>query len=142
MTDSATTVISKVYRLAGGILAETEGAYYLVGELKEPCHFDQIGFEKPADADPDQKPKFIKLNPIGEVAIPEGEYLEMETQGEKLAELLFKRFVILRNYSVSDRLWRAATAEKESSGRVDARWLEELPEDVWDVVRDSLLRCV
>ena len=65
----------------------------------------------------------------------------METQGEQLAELLFKRFVILRNHSVSDRLWRVVTSEKTQDNKVNARWLEQMPDEVWEIVRESVLKC-
>jgi hypothetical protein len=134
-------VMSKVTRLGGGILAETHGTYYLVGELKGPCDFEKHGFKKPEEGDPDRKPKFKALEVIGEVKTEEGIYLEMEAEGEALAELLFERFVILRNYSVSNRLWNVATCNAKD-GKVDARWLEQMPDDVWEVVRESMLKCL
>ena len=132
--------VSKVYRLAGAILAETNGEYYLVGELKEPCDFEKHGFEKPPESDPDHPVKYKKLKTIGLVSLEE-EHLEMETQGEELAELVFKRFVILRNYSVSDRLWRVVMVRKKN-GAADARWLEQMPDEVWEIVRENILKCL
>jgi len=132
--------VSKIYRLAGAILAETNGEYYLVGELKEPCDFEKHGFEKPSESDPDQPVKYKKLKRLGLVSVEE-ERLEMETQGEELAELLFNRFVIPRNYSVSDRLWRVVTVKKKN-GITDARWLEQMPNEVWEIVRENILKCL
>ena len=40
--------VSRVGRLAGALLAETGGAYFLVGNLKRPCDFAAAGFEPPA----------------------------------------------------------------------------------------------
>ena len=122
-------------------MAETNGEYYLVGELKEPCDFSEHGFETLPESDPNNPIKYKKLTVIGDVSSEDGECLEMETQGESLAELLFKRFVILRNYSVSDRLWRVATEKKDRDGKVDARWLEQMPDDVWEIVKESILKC-
>lgn len=132
--------VSKIYRLAGAILVETNGEYYLVGELKEPCDFEKHGFERPPESDPDHPVKYKRLKTLGPVSVEE-EHLEMETQGEELAELLFKRFVILRNYSVSDRLWRVVTVKKKN-GITDARWLEQMPDEVWEIVRENILKCL
>ena len=139
MTQVATKV-SKIYRFAGAILAETSGEYYLVGELKEPCDFEKHGFEKPAESDPDHPVKYKKLKTLGPVSL-DGECLEMEMQGQELAELLFKRFVIPRNYSVSDRLWSVVTV-KSKNGITDARWLEQMPDEVWQIVRENILKCL
>lgn len=139
MTQIATKV-SKIYRFAGAILAETNGGYYLVGELKEPCNFEDYGFEKPLESNPDKTVKYKKLKMIGRVAL-DSEHLEMETQGEELAELLFRRFVILRNHSVSDRLWRVVTVNSKD-GITDARWLEQMPDEVWEIVRENILKCL
>lgn len=141
MPEALTRVMSKAARLGGAILCETNGEYYLVGELKEPCDFEAHGFEKPPESDPNDRLKFRKLKAIREISI-ESDYLEMETQGEALAELLFKRFAVSRNYSISDRLWRIATVQKKGKGVTDARWLEQIPDDVWEIVRGSILKCL
>jgi hypothetical protein len=141
MSQTDVKVISRVTRLAGAILAETNGEYYLVGQLKEPCDFSAHGFERLEESDPGHPVQYKKLKIIGDVVVDKGEYLEMETQGEDLARLLFKRLVILRNYSVSDRLWSVVTVEKNRDGKVDARWLEQMPDDVWEIVRENILKC-
>jgi len=141
VSDTPIKILSKVTRLAGAILAETQGEYYLVGELKEPCDFSKHGFEKPKEPDAHHPVRYKKLQVIGHVILEDGEHLQMETRGEGLAELLFKRFVILRNLSVSDRLWRVVTSHKDSEGKVDARWLEQMPDEVWEIVRESILKC-
>ena len=133
--------MSKVTRLSGAILAQSDGQFFLVGELKEPCNFEAAGFKKPQESDPDRPMKFKKLEPLRQVQI-EKDYLEMDTRGEELAEILYKRFVIERNLSVSDRLWRAVTFKKNERGVTDARWLEQIPDPVWQIVRDNMLKCV
>ncbi len=133
--------LSTVARLAGAIIAETNGEYYLVGALKEPCDFAGCGFAAPAESGPNQPVPYRKLNVVGDVALEEGDFLEMETQGEALAQLLFKRFVILRNHSVSDRLWRVVTCQKDQNGKTDARWLEHMPDEIWEIVRENILKC-
>ncbi len=141
MSETATKLISKVTRLGGAILAETKGEYFLVGELKEPCEFEEYGFEKPSESDPEHLLKFRRLKQFREITI-HSEYLEMEIQGEALAELLFKRFVIGRNHSVSERLWRVVTVGKKAKGVTDARWLEQMPDEVWEIVRENILKCL
>jgi hypothetical protein len=141
MSEAPSKAVSKVTRLAGAILAETNGDYYLIGELKEPCDFLKYGFQTPPESAPENPVKYKKLTVAGPVSSEEGACLEMETQGEDLAELLFRRFVILRNYSVSDRLWRVAILKGDKDGRADGRWLEQMPDDVWDIVRENILKC-
>lgn len=134
--------LSKISRLAGAILAETQGEYFLIGETKEPCDFQKHGFKTPSESDPENQPKYKKLEVTGPVVFDNSFYLEMESVGEELALILFKRFVIHRNYSVSDRLWGVVTCAREESGPIDARWLEEMPDEVWEIVRDSILKCL
>ena len=131
-----------VTRLAGAILLQTQGEYFLVGDLKEPCDFVQHGFERPAPGAADQKQPYIRLKAVSKVNSDEEVTLIMEGQGEALAQLLFKRFVILRNHSVSERLWRVAAGAADAQGRVDARWLEQMPDDVWEIVRENILKCL
>ena len=84
---------------------------------------------------------YRKLNIVSDVKLNDDHYLEMETEGEELAKLLFKRFIIYRNNSISNRLWNVVTCDTEA-GAVDARWLEQMPDDVWEIVRGDILRCV
>lgn len=141
MTQTIMTT-SRVTRLAGGILVQTNGKYYLVGQLKEPCDFLKQGFESPSKTVLDGKKSYIPLKAIATVTSDEEIVLVMETQGEALAELLFKRFVILRNHSVSDRLWRVVASGKDDKGHVDARWLEQMPDDAWEIIKESILKCL
>ena len=84
-----------VGRLAGAILAETGGQFFLVGNPKEPCDFVAVGFESPGVINAMERP-FIRLSPLRPVQIPEP-YLTMTVEGEGLARLLVDRFVIQRN---------------------------------------------
>jgi hypothetical protein len=133
--------MARVGRLAGAILAETEGRYYLVGELKEPCDFGRAGF-----ADPGERGEgslvYRALTPIGPVVL-EPPVVVIGLEGEALAGRLVEFLVIQRNGSVSERLWRLITAPEGqgATGEVDARWLGELPPAVWQIVQESVLRC-
>ncbi len=133
-----------VGRLAGAILAETEGQVFLVGNPKEPCDFAAVGFESPGVIDAMERP-FIRLSPLRPVQVPQP-YVTMNVEGEALARLLVDRFVIQRNGSVSDRLWRLVTDPKQENraapvGNIDARWLGEIPAEIWQIVRETVLKC-
>ena len=133
-----------VGRLAGAILAETEGQFFLVGNPKEPCDFAAVGFEPPGVIDAMERP-FIRLSPLRPVQVPQP-YVTMQVEGEALARLLVDRFVIQRNGSVSDRLWRLVIDPKQENrvapvGNIDARWLGEIPAEIWQIVRETVLKC-
>lgn len=133
-----------VGRLAGAILAETEGQFFLVGNPKEPCDFVAVGFASPGVIDAMMRP-FIRLSPLCLVQVPQP-HLTMPIEGEALARLLVDRFVIPRNGSVSDRLWRLVTDPEqeyraEPVSTIDARWLGEIPEEIWRMVRETVLKC-
>jgi hypothetical protein len=138
-------MMARVGRLAGAILAETGGEFFLVGNTKEPCDFEAAGFEAPGEIDAVED-AYIRLVPRGavELAAP---YLTLELEGEALAALLAERLLIERNASVSDRLWRllidpSGQEEVPEDEAVDARWLPEIPAPIWGIVRDTVLRCL
>ncbi|MDE3020060.1 MAG: precorrin-3B C(17)-methyltransferase, partial [Nitrospirota bacterium] len=129
--------MARVGRLAGAILAETEGQFFLVGNPKEPCDFATVGFEPPGVINALERP-FVRLVPCRSVQVPQP-YLTLDVEGEALAWLLVDRFVIQRNGSVSDRLWRLVTDPKQENravmnGNIDARWLGEVPAEIWHIV--------
>ncbi len=136
--------MSRISRLSGAILAQTNGRYFLVGDLKEPCNFANAGFETPGEIEPLVRP-YIELKPLNAIAIT-APYLEMNVEGEALAALLAKRFLIERNGSVSDRLWRIVTHHQgmdddSEVSIIQAQWIAEIPSPVWQIVRDSVLKC-
>jgi hypothetical protein len=70
-----------------------------------------------------------------------------EEEGEALAATLGDRLLIERNRSVSERLWRllfdpSADDDPPANGIVHARWLTEMPAEIWSIVRDTVLRCL
>jgi hypothetical protein len=105
--------VARIGRWMGAIVVEADGRQLMVGNPKEPCTF----------APP------VPLGSVVEVADDRGV--------EELAKLLHARLVIQRNDSVSERLWRIVTHD----GAVRAQWLIDVPAHVWDIVRDSVLRC-
>ena len=138
-------MMARVGRIAGAILAETGGEFFLVGNTKEPCDFEAAGFESPGEIDALER-HYIRLAPrrAVELAAP---YLRLDLEGEALAALLAERLLIERNASVSDRLWRllidpSGQEELPEEEAVDARWLVEIPAPIWGIVRDTVLRCL
>ena len=138
-------MMARVGRLAGALLAETGGEFFLVGNTKEPCDFEAAGFESPGEIDALER-RYIRLAPrrAVELAAP---YLRLELEGEALAALLAERLLIDRNASVSDRMWQLLmdpTGQEElpEDEAVDARWLAEIPAPIWGIVRDTVLRCL
>ena len=138
-------MMARVGRLAGALLAETGGGFFLVGNTKEPCDFEAAGFESPGEIDALER-RYIKLAPRRAVELP-APYLRLDLEGEALAALLAERLLIERNASVSDRLWRllidpSGQEELPEDEAVDARWLAEIPAPIWGIVRDTVLRCL
>ena len=134
--------MARVGRLAGAILAETRGEYFLVGATKEPCDWAAAGFHVPDALEEPQQP-FVRLGASRPVELPTPR-LTLAVEGEELAHLLARRLVIARNRSVSERLWRLIVGTEEARAadvEIEARWLGEIPEAVWDVVREAVLRC-
>lgn len=143
--------MARVGRLAGAILAETEGRYFLIGNTKEPCDFRSEGFEPPAAIDA-LKEAYIRLSVTGTARI-DPPCLTLALEGEELAQVFARRFLIERNGSVSDRLWRLVVGVDEEDGapeaeaidgqwEIDAQWVAEVPDRIWEIVRDSVLRCL
>jgi hypothetical protein len=139
--------MARVGRLAGAILAETGGDYFLVGNTKRPCDWAAAGFQPPGELDPLARP-YVRLVRSGPLDVAAGSWIELALEGEALARTLAARFLIERNGSVSDRLW-GLVIEADPSGEpppagalIDARWLGALPPQVWQIVRDSVLRCL
>jgi hypothetical protein len=137
--------MARVGRLAGAILAETGGKFFLVGNTKEPCDFAAIGFEPPGEIDALKRP-YIRLSAQRPIELTRP-WLLFEMEGEDLARALAERLLIERNGSVSERLWRLLMDPSGQDGSpaveaVDVRWLGEIPAPIWSIVRDAVLRCL
>lgn len=104
--------MARIGRWMGAIIVEVNGVQAMVGNPKEPC-----SFTPPV---PLSSPLTVEDRPL-----------------EELAAIVRARLVITRNDSVSERLWRLITCDKLT--QVD--WLIETPAPVWEIVRDSVLRC-
>jgi hypothetical protein len=133
-----------VRRLAGALLVDSAGEFFLVGNLKEPCDFNAAGFEEPSEIDA-TKEAYIRLTAQNDI-IGSGTCLAIDLEGEALAKLLAERLIIARNGSVSERLWRLiidpSGQEDVSDGPIHVGWLAEMPSEIWQIVRDTVLRCL
>jgi hypothetical protein len=138
--------MARVGRIAGAILVETGSDYFLVGNTKRPCDWRGAGFDPPGELDAVARP-YVRLVRSGALNVV-GPWLEMASEGEPLAGRMAARFLIKRNGSVSDRLWRLVIrADPEGDDPppetiVEARWLAEAPSHVWEIVREKVLRCL
>lgn len=131
-------MMARVSRLAGAICAATDVGCFLVGNTKEPCDFAAAGLAPPPSG---EDTRYRRLSPIGPLRLP-GPSLRMDLEGEALARLLADRLLIERNGSVSERLWRLALgSDHDRAEEVDARWLALVPASVWQIVRETVLRC-
>jgi len=135
--------MARVGRLAGALLAETRGEFYLVGNTKVPCDFVAAGFERPIEVD-GRRP-FVRLSRCRPADIDQPQ-IALDIEGDALPRLLANAFLIERTGSVSERLWRLVLGGSEdeagpSAGVVDARWLGDIPQPIWRIVRDTVLRC-
>ncbi|XYH98777.1 hypothetical protein ACMHYB_03160 [Sorangium sp. So ce1128] len=93
------------------------------------------------------KGAYLRLKPLRDVKVAPPVLL-LDVEGGELAKKLVQRFVIDRNGSVSERLWRLVYSpddpldDAETPVERDARWLGDIPETIWQLVRDNVLRCL
>ncbi len=143
--------MARVSRLAGAMLLEADARpgepaeWFLIGNTKEPCDFPEHGFRRPPSLDAEPQP----VSPLDVIGVPRhaGTVVVLPARGRAGAEHLAERMLIARNLSVSDRLWRLVVSPDEPDlpppqPEVEARWLMEVPGAVWEVVRDTVLRCL
>ncbi len=96
----------------GAIVVEKGGEQRLVGNPKEPCAYaPPVPLSSPLDID--------------------------DRDIDELSAILKSRLVIARNDSVSERLWRLLTHDQATR----IQWLVDMPQHVWEIVRDQVLRC-
>ncbi|HVK74201.1 MAG TPA: hypothetical protein VM734_12815 [Kofleriaceae bacterium] len=130
--------MARVGRLAGALVVETGGAYHLVGHLRQPCDFAAAGFARPDGLD-ERAPRGLALEVTGTPRLV-APWLVVDVEGEPLVRLLVDRLLVERTGLVSERLWRLIVHEA-TGDVIDARWLGAVPDHVWAVVRDAVLRC-
>jgi len=149
---SADILTARLSRLAGALLLAGNGSWFLIGNTKEPCDWPAVGFERPAEGDPATL-RVRRLKPIAEQPSPvlaaiSPAALSVHINGhpiESIAELLADRLLIRRNASFSERLWRIVTGDSDehpTAPPTDITWLIAMPERVWEIVRDTALKCL
>ncbi len=131
-----------VGRMGGSLIAETEGRYYMIGDVKGPCDFAAHGVVAPAERNVLAQP-YLQLEIPGIYRWEEGTRLSCPLEGEALVQRLVDIFLILRNGSVSERLWRLVLSYSKpvEPELMDGTWLMQVPIGIWDIVRDQVLRC-
>ncbi len=156
-------------RIAGAILAHDNNHFFLIGSLKEPCDFQKLGLEDPEQAKQGFDPLtqlYCQLKSIVEdmhcgnfwdildknsslsEAIGE-KILFMKYGSKEINPTLARSFLIRRNSSVSERLWDLVLSCSNSYTKkiyqnkevYDASWLEQTPNEIWEIVREQVLRC-
>lgn len=136
--------MARIGRLAGAIVVESAGRYFLVGNPKEPLDLPAAGFSPPAEPIDAMARPWIELEPRGPIALA-APILELPLDGTAVATRVAQLLVIPRNGSVSDRLWRLVLGitddEDEVPAVTDAAWLATVPDRVWSIVTGSVLRC-
>jgi hypothetical protein len=140
--------MARIGRLAGAILVESEGRYFLVGNPKEPLDLPAAGFSPPAEPVDAMARPWIELEARRPIALA-APILEVPLEGTAVAARIAQQLVIPRNGSVSDRLWRLIIGitgdlgddEDEVPAVTDAAWLATVPDRVWSIVSGSVLRC-
>jgi hypothetical protein len=115
--------MARVGRFCGSIVVDGR---WLVGHPKEPC---------PLVAGDLEAPWLLRVEaaPIGDTV------LLVDGESEAIARVMAQRFVIERNGSVSERLWRLVTDGR--TGEIACHWLGTVPQPIWQIVRDTVLRC-
>ena len=142
--------MSTVTRIGGALLLASEGSYFVVGEPKRPIDWEAEGFVRPAHVDAPTTSERIPWFPLERApeadtprALSEQPSLSLPLTGEVACKALHERFTIRRNGSVSERLWSLVVeSSPNTDGECDAGWLAAAPEQVWEIVREAVLRCV
>jgi hypothetical protein len=146
---SANPTTARLSRLAGALLLAGNGFYFLIGNTKEPCDWATIGFEQPAEGDAATL-RVRRLIPTADEPSLGPAALSVLINGqpvETIAERLADRLLIRRNASFSERLWRIVTGASDEHptalpAEADVTWLIAMPERVWEIVRDTALKCL
>jgi hypothetical protein len=131
----------EVYRFSGAILLKKENKFYLIGNLKEPCNFMDYGFES-QEIDPLKNP-YVPLKIIDEyktALLNNPIFIIISNKSiEEIAKILSDKLLIKRNGSVSERLWNLI---KENQKDNNITWLIDIPEEIWEIVRENVLKCI
>ncbi len=135
-------------RLAGAMLLAGGQEFYLIGNTKEPCDWAAIGLSKPAEGEAAMS-RVRRLHRVSEMPVsykPCGSVVSSQSV-EAIAEALAARLLIVRNASFSERLWRIVTGASDENNVAadeapDVSWLVQMPDHVWEIVRETALKCL
>ena len=129
-------------RLGGAMLVQSANEYYLIGKPKQPVDFSEYGFEAPGEYE-----NFTQLTVEDAAKTADIKYdmLSSVSAGE-FALAIYQRFAIYRNSSISERLVSYVTSKSQRVAHnggefTDVRWLAAMPQESWEIIRDSLLKC-
>lgn len=158
-------------RLGGAlVVVNPESGYMaLVGETKEPVDFGHFGLMPPVPlSDPSAEGSgaypLALLKPQGPVKLTRPKlFLSLEASGSlgalenEASSLIARALLIRRNGSVSERLWNLVCESspelssetkdqappwiRQVEGARDFSWISTVPSNIWDIVRDTVLRC-
>ena len=144
-----------VSRLAGSLIVTGPRTAYIVGQPKEPCNWSDFGINPTVDFDHWKKPFMTELSlhrpytAIGHrfVMTAISGNNSQKNDEKHLAEVLSSRLLIERNGSVSERLWHLVhqmdiTDYSTEPLETNIDWLITMPAGIWNIVRDTVLRCV
>jgi hypothetical protein len=143
---------ARLSRLAGALLLQVGHVHHLIGNLKRPCDFEAHGFAPPREPIDALTRPTLPLAARTPVVLV-GPHLTLGAFSPEaapaLACLIAERLLITRNGSVSDRLWRLLFGDSNdpdaepppADAVMDARWLVEIPGHLWQIVRETVLKC-
>jgi hypothetical protein len=138
------------FRYCGSIVLVGDAQAFVVGYPKIPGSFVEIGWENPAEIEAWTgffQPLCMAAQGTINVATEPLSRLRFAYDGElaALAEIVVQRLIIARNGSVSERLWNlclAAKVDRMAQGAPqDDTWLIAVPERIWQIVREDVLKC-
>jgi hypothetical protein len=133
--------MAQIARLAGALLAHTDGRYYLIGDTTADCDFADVGFQAPSAPIDARKRLYIELKAVAPVPL-EPTVISVSVEGSALVQLLVERMLDAGG-AVSDELWSLIVGESEDTpdvpGELEAEWFVQMPKRVWDVVREGVL---
>ncbi len=127
--------------MEGALLYFDGKQYFQIGEFKTPCDLSKKGFKELEIYKDGIVRELKKVNDVKN----DFEFL-CEGGGIEMAFNLYEKWAILRNKSISKRVGRLV---KEKSNKVllnqqsyhDIRWLCQMPKEIWEMVREELLKC-
>ena len=135
----------KIGRCAGTLLVEIEDKFYIIGETKEPFDFTSMGLSNPQALGESPIRLLEQIDTTNPWETASCHYIIHQTDQpfQEYLDRLSEIFIIRRNSMISERIWElvARIEEPIPEDFWPAGWLFDSPEMVWDIVRDTMLRC-